>query len=316
MGEPRVSVILPVHDAERWLERCVRSVLDQTMGDLELIAVDDASSDGSWSLLHEMAVKDDRLVIERLRVNRGPGGARNVALDRARGEWLAFIDADDAWLPTRLERMLCEGMRFGVDVVVDEVQWMVEIDGTLAPFRIGNHMGRWWLRKSTEVVDASAWIRRGLVLKPVIRRVPISDLRQDDTLWFCQDYVHFVRALDRLGRTLLVVREPLYLYTIRPDSVRSTPGNDDELQTALEVLAVAADLTAASRADAVARLRLHQVERTVTDWHRELLQRSDVAARLADLGHWKLAHWRRLGYLTYRSIWFRSFVLFVRRRQR
>lgn len=94
LNEPLVSVIIPVYNAEEYLRRCVRSVLDQTMKELELILVDDGSTDGSGLICDEMAKTDDRVVVIH-KTNGGVSDARNRGLDIARGSYIGFVDSDD-----------------------------------------------------------------------------------------------------------------------------------------------------------------------------------------------------------------------------
>ncbi|WP_165384205.1 CDP-glycerol glycerophosphotransferase family protein [Leucobacter triazinivorans] len=89
-----MTVIIPVYNAERFLRRCIDSVLGQSMPDLELIAVNDGSTDASLDILRDYAADDPRVVVID-QVNAGQGAARNRALDLARGEYVLFVDADD-----------------------------------------------------------------------------------------------------------------------------------------------------------------------------------------------------------------------------
>lgn len=308
MRSPRVSVVLPVHDAAPWLERCVRSVLDQTMSDLELLAIDDASTDESWSILQRMANGDERLVVRRSSTNRGPGASRNAALDLVRGTWLTFIDADDAWTIDRLARLLRVAEDEPADVVADAVEWVVELNGRFVPFRIGNRMGRWWLRRPTECIEAGEWIRRGVILKPLMRREPIAELRQDESLWSGQDYVYFVEAIDCSGGQLGLVRAPLYRYTIRPGSVRSTPGRVGPFAIALEELSRRASLSPSTRDAVRSRLAMLAVEQEVDDWVATIRSRH-IRGSWLQLKGWNSAHVLRLAYLVYRSIRYRTFLL-------
>lgn len=99
----RTSVILPVFNSEATVERAVRSVLSQTDRDFELLIIDDGSSDGSADVL--AAVSDARVSILRHSENRGISAARNTGLKHARGDFIAFLDADDEWAPSFLWRM-------------------------------------------------------------------------------------------------------------------------------------------------------------------------------------------------------------------
>ncbi|MCD8381951.1 MAG: glycosyltransferase family 2 protein [Clostridiales bacterium] len=93
---PKVSVIMPVFNGERYLNECLDSVLSQTLLDIELICVDDGSTDGTFGILAQRAEKDRRVQIKH-QENAGPGPARNCALSMARGQYIAFMDADDLY---------------------------------------------------------------------------------------------------------------------------------------------------------------------------------------------------------------------------
>lgn len=97
----RVSVIVPVYNAERWLEACIDSILAQTFTDFELLLVNDGSCDGSGDICRRYASLDGRIRFFDT-PNRGVSAARNLALDNARGEYVVFVDADDYVLPDHL----------------------------------------------------------------------------------------------------------------------------------------------------------------------------------------------------------------------
>jgi glycosyltransferase involved in cell wall biosynthesis len=99
---PLVSVITPVYNAARWLPETIASVQAQTLTDWELILVDDGSTDESVAIAEKAAKEDSRIRSLRMPANGGPGAARNMALDAAQGRFIAFIDADDLWLPEKL----------------------------------------------------------------------------------------------------------------------------------------------------------------------------------------------------------------------
>lgn len=103
MGAPLVSVLVAVHNGEESVVRAVRSALDQTYPGIEVIAVDDGSTDRSWEILQELAAADDRVVtVRRESASGGPAIPRNVALGLATGSFFALLDQDDYWLPHKL----------------------------------------------------------------------------------------------------------------------------------------------------------------------------------------------------------------------
>lgn len=97
MNQPLVSIIVPVYRVEDYLETCIRSLLEQDYAELEIIAVNDASPDGSLQLLENMAAQDSRLKILTNSENKGVSASRNRALEVAAGDYVLFVDADD-WL--------------------------------------------------------------------------------------------------------------------------------------------------------------------------------------------------------------------------
>ena len=103
-SKPTVSVVLPVFNGEASIGRAARSVLGQTISDLELIVVDDGSTDRTNEVVS--GYSEPRLEFIRLEKNSGPAAARNAGVSRARGEYIAFLDSDDEWLPAKLERQL------------------------------------------------------------------------------------------------------------------------------------------------------------------------------------------------------------------
>ena len=114
MKTPLVSVIMPVYNPGRYLRAAVDSILAQTLTDFELLLVDDGSTDGSGDVCDEYAARDPRVRVRHGR-NGGACASRNVGLDLAAGEWLAFCDHDDRFLPEMLERLYRAAV--GVDVV-------------------------------------------------------------------------------------------------------------------------------------------------------------------------------------------------------
>ena len=101
-GGPLVSVLMPVWNAERTVAAAARSILTQTWRNLELLVVDDASEDGTWAVLQEIASRDSRVRLRRNRVNVGPYVSKNIALTEACGQWITGHDADDWAHPGRI----------------------------------------------------------------------------------------------------------------------------------------------------------------------------------------------------------------------
>ncbi len=104
--KPLVSIITPSFNAARFIKSTILSVQAQTYAQWEMIIVDDCSSDNTCEIVEQLAVLDKRLHLIKQNINNGPALARNVALDAAKGRYIAFLDSDDLWLPDKLNRQL------------------------------------------------------------------------------------------------------------------------------------------------------------------------------------------------------------------
>lgn len=110
---PLVSVVSPMYNAQRWVASVVGGTRAQTFRDFEHLLVDDASNDDTVREARAAIGDDPRYRIVSMRANAGPGAARDAGLAVARGRYVAFLDADDAWLPEKLERQLAFMQRTG-----------------------------------------------------------------------------------------------------------------------------------------------------------------------------------------------------------
>ncbi len=113
---PLVSVIVPVYNTKEYLPRCLSSILNQTYRNLEIILIDDGSTDGSAALCDEMAQSDNRICVFHKK-NGGSSSARNLGIEKARGKYLGFVDSDDYISPEMYERLVMGTLKSGVQIV-------------------------------------------------------------------------------------------------------------------------------------------------------------------------------------------------------
>ena len=116
-----ISVIIAAHNAAAYIDRAIQSALGQTGCSVEVLVVDDLSSDDTAARVQRVSDDDGRLRLIRAATNQGPGFARNVALDAAVGDWVAVLDADDVFLPGRLLNLVEVAERMSADVVSDNL---------------------------------------------------------------------------------------------------------------------------------------------------------------------------------------------------
>ena len=105
MSAPLISVIIPVFNTEKYLKECLNSLINQTLINIEIICINDASTDNSLNILCEYAEKDKRIKVIDLKINKRQGGARNEGLKVAGGEYIGFVDSDD-WIDIKMYQRL------------------------------------------------------------------------------------------------------------------------------------------------------------------------------------------------------------------
>src|SRR5690554_5871689 len=105
-SQVQCTVVMPCFNARQFISRSIESVLAQTFESWELIVVDDCSTDGSAAYIADKFICDPRIRIESLKKNSGAAVARNRAIQRARGRYIAFLDSDDEWAPNKLDIQL------------------------------------------------------------------------------------------------------------------------------------------------------------------------------------------------------------------
>lgn len=130
---PVVSAVVPSFNGERYLRKCLQSIQRQTLEDLEIVVVDDGSTDSSRSVVLEEAAGDARIRLIEHERNRGIAAARNTGILESRGRYVGFLDQDDVWLPSKLDVQVStlERSGEGVEAVFSDVLMIDEEGGTL-----------------------------------------------------------------------------------------------------------------------------------------------------------------------------------------
>ncbi len=112
-----ISIILPVYNAQDYIEKCLNSLLAQTYPNIEILCVDDCSTDTSLKIINDIAQKDARIKVLSTKTNSGPATARNLGLDNAHGEFIMFCDNDDTYSPDMCKIMLDTMQKYNVELV-------------------------------------------------------------------------------------------------------------------------------------------------------------------------------------------------------
>lgn len=218
---PRVSIVMAAFNAEPYIGQAIESALAQTEPSLEVIVVDDGSSDGTPAVVDRYAARDPRIRLIESRMNLGPGHARNLGIDAARGEWIAILDADDWYEPNRLEILLSAAGHDGAPIVADNQYFM--LDGADRPYRLLRPQspdGAAYL-SAEDMLHGDTLGRTGNLglLKPVIRRQFLSDhnISYDVSIGLGEDFYILLKCL-RHSPHLLFMTRPLYNYRVHKQS--------------------------------------------------------------------------------------------------
>ena len=219
---PSISVIVPVYQAEKFLHRCLDSVARQTFSDWELILVDDGSTDGSAALCDRLAAKDNRVRVFHRKKNQGVSEARNLGINEAKGEYIAFLDADDCYEFQALETLWNLREQSGADAAACGLTylWPDGKQSVQAQLPAG--------------VYGEAGIREKLVLpltgdrltQPVFNGYSVcylfsTELIRKNHITFDGPYLEdelFVLEYFCNARTLAVTDQPLYRYFLHGES--------------------------------------------------------------------------------------------------
>ena len=118
---PKISIIIPVYNAEEYLKRCLNSIVNQTLKDIEIICVNDCSIDNSLEILNSYAQRDNRIKVIDCKTNGGESKARNIGLDNSTGEFLAFVDNDDELDLDFYEKLYKKAIEENADIAKAEV---------------------------------------------------------------------------------------------------------------------------------------------------------------------------------------------------
>ena len=214
---PLVSFIMPVYNSEDTIHRAVHGIQRQSYANLEIILVDDGSTDGTLALLRQMEAEDSRVHVIA-KENGGPASARNAGLAVAKGKWIHFHDSDDWMAPNTVERMV-EATTWGpCDMVVTNFK------------RVHNGKARAKGRGRDGNYDALTYLR-GMSLTPsdffyacswnkFLKREILEEygLRQNEDVRYGEDHLLLLEYQSHLNR-VAVVHDPLYYYLNRPGSL-------------------------------------------------------------------------------------------------
>jgi len=208
-NSPRISIIIPIYNTEKYLCECLDSVLNQTLTDIEIICINDGSTDGSLAILREYEAKDTRIKVIDKR-NEGPSAARNLGLDLARGEYIQFVDSDDIIAETLCEKAYGLAIADAVDMVVFNITNNINKKNLLSFTSFPSEKNdKIWLLKT--MPGPYTKIARREVYNKYCIRFPLGVKFGEDRL------VHWLVCCR--SNSFSVLKESLYFYRINSNSL-------------------------------------------------------------------------------------------------
>lgn len=261
-----ISVILPVFNAEKYLSRCIESVLGQTHGDLEVILVDDGSTDGSGAICDSFSARDARVRTIH-KQNEGVSAARNDGLEAAKGEFVAFCDNDDHMAPGMLERLLeicigtgaeiahCRRERSAAERLQTPPKQPVEVVASrelLERFYSDATIYVWDKLYRRELFEGCGWQGKGMAEDRTPIRFPVGSCSAEDSA--------VAHRLIAAAKTVAITKERLYCHFVNPNSVMQS-GFDTRWAT--WVFAALDDRLELARRESLPRLAAETLARRV-----------------------------------------------------
>lgn len=223
---PLISVVIPVYNTKKYLRRCMESVVNQTYRNLEIICIDDGSTDGSGAMLDAYAARDERVRVVH-QENRGLVASRKAGVALASGDYVSYVDSDDAIALARYEELLDKGIRQRADIIFAEV---TQVYGDGRRLHMKNHYaeGMYGRREIehdilTHLCDPAHFFTYGLrtYLWGVLFARPLICACQplvDDAIAYGEDVACMILCLDK-AQSVYMAHAGMYFYYKNTDSM-------------------------------------------------------------------------------------------------
>ncbi len=223
--QPKFSVIIPVYNTAEFLEKCLRSILNQDIKDIEILVVDDASTDNSVEIVEKLRNTDKRIILNKFEYNQNQASARNWGIQHATGDYILFVDSDDFLEPNVLKSLYDQVVVDDLDIL--EARHFRLSDSQVTEFPINfipvNEVlpgGKYWKKAGniSVMVWNKVWKRELLIENKIL----YADRKFED-----EDFV--VRAImnaERVKNTELFI----YNYLIRPNSTMTSGATIDKIR--------------------------------------------------------------------------------------
>jgi succinoglycan biosynthesis protein ExoO len=213
------SVIIPAYNVSGIIERAIRSAAAQTLPPLEILVIDDCSTDNTVEAVEALGREIPSLRLLSTPANGGPSAGRNVGLRAARGDWIALLDADDAWKPGRLERLAEVARATSADFVADnQVLWdpVAEAQFKATYYELAEPQKQITLLDVFRADDNFNFSKASFsLMKPIWRRKFLADhkLEYNESMKIGEDFFLLAESLFN-GAKVILIKEAYYIYSV------------------------------------------------------------------------------------------------------
>lgn len=227
----KISIVIPIYKVEPYIERCIRSVLAQTYRELEVILVDDSSPDDSMDIAQKViknsGAQDMAFVYLKHEHNRGLSAARNTGIDAATGEYVYFLDSDDALTPNCIELLVQPLIKKRYDFVIGNYG-VIGSDKRFPPLTIEG-----------EYNDVLEQYRKASWYMMAVNKVVNLQMMKENQLYFQEGIIHeddlWSFQLACTAKSLFAIQEKTYLYFIRKESITSSESDKHRIEVCIRI---------------------------------------------------------------------------------
>ena len=208
---PFVSIIMPAYNAEKTIEAAIRSVLDQSYVDFELIVIDDCSKDKTLEIIQSFCLQDPRVRGLKNEVNSGVSSTRNYGISEAKGDWIAFLDSDDLWAADKLEKQLAVIQTYEDAVLSYTASSFISAEGIPYDYVMeAEERTNYKTLLKKNLISCSSAMVKSSVMKNI--KMPHDKMHEDYYVWL---------TILREHRFAYGVNEPLLIYRLSANSKSS-----------------------------------------------------------------------------------------------
>lgn len=209
MNEPLISIITPCFNSEKFLTQAIDSVLAQTYLNWELFLIDDCSTDNTYSMINSYVISDERIKYIHNESNLGVAESRNKGLDLARGHFIAFLDSDDLWEKSKLEKQILISVQENANFIISDYSIINEDSNYSRSYKCPEILTKKNLLKGSFIACSSVLLKSELIGAKRFRKT------------FHEDYLFWLKIFDGQEVKMTATREDLVMYRITSSSLSS-----------------------------------------------------------------------------------------------